>query len=63
MLLLTMLSLFVVILLATCIGTTIPLLLDRFDIDPALATGPFITTSNDIIGLVIFFVLATLLYL
>ncbi len=57
------LSLFVVILLATCIGTTIPLLLDRFDIDPALATGPFITTSNDIIGLVIFFVLATLLYL
>ncbi len=57
------LSLFVVILLATCIGTTIPLLLDRFDIDPALATGPFITTSNDIIGLIIFFVLATLLYL
>jgi len=52
-----------VILLATCIGTTIPLLLDRFDIDPALATGPFITTSNDIIGLIIFFVLATLLYL
>ena len=57
------LSLFVVILLATCIGTTIPLLLDRFDIDPALATGPFITTSNDIIGLIIFFALATLLYL
>lgn len=57
------LSLFIVILLATCIGTTIPLLLHRFEIDPALATGPFITTSNDIIGLVIFFALATLLYL
>ncbi len=57
------LSLFIVILLATIIGTTIPLFLDRFGIDPALATGPFITTSNDIIGLIIFFVLATLLYL
>ena len=57
------LSLLIVILLATVIGTTIPLLLDRFDVDPALATGPFITTSNDIIGLIIFFVLATLLYL
>ena len=57
------LSLFVVILLAASIGTTIPLFLNRFGIDPALATGPFITTSNDIIGLIVFFVLATLLYL
>ncbi|NBC17618.1 MAG: magnesium transporter [Bacteroidetes bacterium] len=57
------LSLFLVILLATCIGTTVPLFLHRFDIDPALATGPFITTSNDIIGLAVFFLLATLLYL
>lgn len=57
------LSLFVVILLAATIGTTIPLFLDRFGVDPALATGPFITTSNDIIGLIVFFVLATLLYL
>ena len=57
------LSLFIVILLSTIIGTTIPLFLHRFNIDPALATGPFITTSNDIIGLIIFFVLATLLYL
>ncbi len=57
------LSLFVVILLAASIGTTIPLFLNRFGIDPALATGPFITTSNDIIGLIVFFALATLLYL
>ena len=57
------LSLFLVILIAAAIGTTIPLLLDRLGIDPALATGPFITTSNDIIGLVVFFVLATILYL
>jgi magnesium transporter len=52
-------SLFVVILLATTIGATIPLLLDRFKIDPALATGPFITTSNDILGLVVYFTVAS----
>ena len=56
------LALLIVILLATLIGTTIPLLLHRLDIDPALATGPFITASNDIIGLTVFFVLATLIY-
>ena len=57
------LSLFVVVLLAAGIGAAIPLLLDRVDVDPALATGPFITTSNDIISLVVFFTLATQLYL
>ena len=57
------LSLFLVILLATIIGTTVPLFLHRVGVDPALATGPFITTSNDIIGLIVFFALATLLYL
>jgi magnesium transporter len=57
------LSLLLVIILATCIGTTVPLLLHQFGVDPAIATGPFITTSNDIIGLAIFFLIATLLYL
>ncbi|MDE2731941.1 MAG: magnesium transporter [Bacteroidota bacterium] len=57
------LSLFVVVLLAAGIGAAIPLLLDRADVDPALATGPFITTSNDIISLVVFFTLATQFYL
>ncbi len=57
------LSLLIVIILSTCIGTTVPLLLDRLGIDPALATGPFITTSNDIIGLAVFFLIATLIYL
>jgi len=57
------LSLLFVIILATCIGTTVPLILHRFNVDPAIATGPFITTSNDIIGLAIFFLMATLLYL
>jgi len=57
------LSLFVVIILAAVIGAATPLLLDRIGIDPALATGPFITTSNDIIGLLVFFTLAATLYL
>jgi magnesium transporter len=52
-----------VILIAAALGTTIPLMLDRLGIDPAIATGPFITTSNDIIGLSVFFLVAILLYL
>jgi len=57
------LACFIVILIAASIGTTIPLVLDRLGIDPALATGPFITTSSDIISLVVFFLLATSFYL
>ena len=57
------LSLLAVILLATAIGTTVPLLLHRSGIDPAIATGPFITTSSDIIGLTVYFLIATFLYL
>ena len=49
------LSLVVVITFAALFGTFIPLSLDRFKINPALATGPFITTLNDIFGLVIYF--------
>lgn len=48
------LSLFVVIIFASVFGTVIPLLLNRLKIDPALATGPFITTMNDILGLTIY---------
>ncbi|MCY4232185.1 MAG: magnesium transporter [Bacteroidetes bacterium] len=57
------LSVFIVMILAAGIGTTVPLVLNRIGIDPALATGPFITTSNDIIGLVVFFMLASVIYL
>lgn len=49
------LALFCVIVFAALFGTSIPLLLNRLNIDPALATGPFITTANDIIGLIIYF--------
>ncbi|MCK5137491.1 MAG: magnesium transporter [Bacteroidales bacterium] len=55
-------SLFVVIIFAALFGTMIPLLLNRVKIDPALATGPFITTMNDIIGLFIYFLMGRLLY-
>lgn len=54
-------ALFSVVLLAAVIGTTVPLILDKFNIDPALATGPFITTSNDLIGLFLYFVIGNLL--
>ena len=50
-----------VIIIASLIGTFVPLLLHRFNIDPALATGPFITTSNDICGILIYFSIAKMI--
>jgi len=55
-------SLFTVIIFAATFGTLIPLVLNRYDIDPALATGPFVTTLNDIVGLFIYFTVGMLLY-
>ena len=54
-------SLVSVIIIASLIGTFIPILLNKFGIDPALATGPFITTSNDICGILIYFSIAKLI--
>ncbi len=54
------LSLVAVIIVAGIIGTFIPLFLDKRGIDPAIATGPFITTSNDIFGILIYFWIAKL---
>ena len=51
-------SLIVVIIVAGLIGTFIPLFLNKRGIDPAIATGPFITTSNDIFGILIYFWIA-----
>lgn len=56
------LSLFIVILFASLVGTVIPLLLNRFKIDPALATGPFITTMNDIVGLMIYLLIGKMFF-
>lgn len=55
-------SLFTVIIFAAIFGTLIPLVMDRYNIDPALATGPFVTTLNDIIGLFIYFSVGMLMY-
>jgi magnesium transporter len=54
-------SLIIVIIIASLIGTFVPLILDKNGIDPAVATGPFITTSNDIFGIFIFFFVAKLI--
>lgn len=51
-----------VIIFASVFGTFVPLALNHLKIDPALATGPFITTSNDIIGLFIYFMIGRLMY-
>jgi len=54
-------SLVVVIIVAGLIGTFVPLFLNKRGIDPAIATGPFITTSNDIFGILIYFLIAKLI--
>ena len=53
-------SLMAVIIFAALFGTFIPLALDKYKIDPALATGPFITTVNDVLGLFIYFMIGKL---
>ncbi len=53
-------AMLLVILLAAMVGTGIPLLLHRLGVDPAVATGPFITTFNDVFGLLVYLGLATL---
>lgn len=50
-----------VIIVAALVGTFVPIILDKRGIDPAIATGPFITTSNDIFGILIYFTLAKLI--
>jgi magnesium transporter len=56
-------ALFCVTLLAVAMGAAVPMLLKHFGIDPAMATGIFITTGNDIIAVLVFFLIATNLYL
>ncbi len=51
-----------VIIFASVLGTFIPLLLNKMKIDPAIATGPFITTTNDLLGLAVYFTVVRLLY-
>lgn len=55
------LSLMAVVLFASIFGTFVPLTLERFKIDPALATGPFISITNDIIGMLIYMLISSAL--
>lgn len=54
------LSLFAVVIFASILGTLVPLTLEKLHINPAIATGPFIQVSNDIVGLVLYVQIATL---
>ncbi|GGK13888.1 magnesium transporter MgtE [Yeosuana aromativorans] len=54
-------ALITVIIIAALIGTFIPIFLDKRGVDPAVATGPFITTSNDIFGILLYFLIAKLI--
>ncbi|TDN95483.1 Mg2+ transporter MgtE [Salegentibacter sp. 24] len=53
-------SLLSVIIVAALVGTFVPIILNKQGIDPAIATGPFITTSNDIFGIFLFFYISKL---
>ena len=55
-------ALITVIIFASLFGTFVPLLLNKLKIDPAIATGPFITTTNDLLGIAIYFSMGHLLY-
>ncbi|MDR3266475.1 MAG: magnesium transporter [Tannerella sp.] len=54
-------SLFTVVMFASTFGTLVPLILDKFKINPAMATGPFISITNDIIGMVIYIAITSML--
>ncbi|MCR9181523.1 MAG: magnesium transporter [Flavobacteriaceae bacterium] len=55
------LSMLLVIIVAALVGTFVPIILDKRGIDPAIATGPFITTCNDIFGIFLFFYISKLI--
>ena len=52
----------IVVIAAVAVGATVPIVLDRIGIDPAMATGVFITTGNDILAILVFFLMVTLIY-
>ena len=53
------LSLFAVVLFASVFGTFVPIMLERLKIDPAIATGPFVTVTNDIVGMLFYMLIST----
>lgn len=59
----TSLSLLCVTTIAAMVGATVPIILDKIGVDPAMAIGVFITSSNDVLGVLIFFLMATTFYM
>lgn len=57
------LTLIAITIQAAVVGSLVPIVLDRLKFDPAVATGVFITTTNDVVGVLIFFLIASSLYL
>ncbi|HBH47977.1 MAG TPA: magnesium transporter [Bacteroidales bacterium] len=55
-------SLFTVMMFASVFGAFIPMILNRFKADPAVATGPFITTMNDVLGIVIYMAIGRIIF-
>ncbi|MCB0430517.1 MAG: magnesium transporter [Flavobacteriales bacterium] len=55
-------ALIAVIIMASIMGTLVPLILHKYKVDPALATGPFITTTNDVMGMLVYFSIGHLMY-
>ena len=51
-------SLFSIVMVSSLLGTITPIVLDKLNFNPALASGPFITTTNDLIALAIYFIVA-----
>ncbi len=49
--------------IAATVGASMPILLNRFGVDPAIATGPFVTTSIDVLGIIAYFAIASVLVL
>ena len=54
-------SMILVMIVAALIGTSVPIILNKFRIDPAIATGPFITTGNDVVGILLFFYISKII--
>ncbi|KAA6312017.1 Magnesium transporter MgtE, partial [termite gut metagenome] len=54
-------SLFAVVMFASLFGTFVPMTLEKLKIDPAIATGPFISITNDIIGMLLYMRITSLL--
>lgn len=56
-------TLLIIMINATVIGAAVPILLSKIGVDPVVATGPFVATTNDIIGLLTYFIILSIFYI